>query len=131
MNNIERLERCANIMRRKWVYDPETGLLFSRETKNVIKGSLTNKNHLLVTVSEGKFRTTISYQKACYVYAYGAFDESLFDVHHLNLNKQDNRIKNICLMPKEKHHRIHKNVRKLIRLGHTRLIQPNVLEESL
>ncbi len=131
MTNIERLERCADIMRRKWIYDPETGLLFSRETEDVIKGGMTNKGHLVLTVREGEFKVTLTYQKACYVYTYGAYDETLFEIHHLNLNKQDNRIKNICLMPKAKHHRIHKNIRKLIRLGHTQWIQPQVLEETL
>ncbi|OOP07591.1 HNH endonuclease, partial [Shigella flexneri] len=56
---------------------------------------------------------------------------SITEVHHVNLDKQDNRIKNIRLMPKEKHRRIHKNVRKLIRLGHTQWLQPQLIEQSL
>ncbi|EFN6159493.1 HNH endonuclease [Escherichia coli] len=131
MTNIERLERCADIMRRRWIYDPEAGLLFSRETKDVIKGSMTNKGHLVVTVHEGKFKVTLTYQKACYVYTYGAYDETLYEVHHVNLNKQDNRIKNIRLMPKEKHRRIHRNVRKIIRLGLTQWLEPQLIERSL
>lgn len=47
MTNIERLERCADIMRRRWIYDPEAGLLFSRETKDVLKGSMTNKRSFI------------------------------------------------------------------------------------
>ncbi|HAW2356161.1 TPA: hypothetical protein JLP40_000158 [Escherichia coli] len=42
MNNIERLDRAAEIMRRKWIYEAETGLFFNRDNKNVIKGSLTS-----------------------------------------------------------------------------------------
>ncbi len=64
MTNIERLERCADIMRRRWIYDHEAGLLFSRETKDVLKGSMTNKGHLLVTVREGEFKVTLTYQKS-------------------------------------------------------------------
>ncbi len=131
MTNIERLDRCADIMRRRWIYDPESGLLFSRETKDVIKGGMTRKGHLNVSIQEGDFKATLSYQKACYVYTYGAYDETLYEVHHVNMNKKDNRIKNIRLMPKEQHRRIHKNVRKLIRLGHTQWLQPQVIEASL
>ncbi|CAK0672237.1 TPA: HNH endonuclease [Escherichia coli] len=131
MTNIERLERAAEIMRRKWIYEAETGLFFNRDNKNVIKGSLTSKGYLIVTVQEDNFKVALSYQKAAYVYCYGAYDETLFDVHHINLQKQDNRIKNIRLMPKEKHRRIHKNVRKLIRLGHTQWLQPQLIEQSL
>lgn len=93
MTNIERLERCADIIRRKWIYAPETGLLFSSETKDVIKGGMTNKGHLLVTVREGEFKVTLTYQKACYVYTYGAYDETLYEVHHVNLNKQITELK--------------------------------------
>lgn len=131
MTNIERLERATEIMRRKWIYEAETGLFFNRDNKNVIKGSLTSKGYLIVTVQEDNFKVALSYQKAAYVYCYGAYDETLFDVHHINLQKQDNRIKNIRLMPKEKHRRIHKNVRKLIRLGHTQWLQPQLIEQSL
>lgn len=131
MTNIERLDRAADIMRRKWIYEPDTGLFFNRDNKNVIKGSLTSKGYLIVTVQEDDFKVALSYQKAAYVYCYGAYDETLFDVHHINLKRQDNRIKNIRLMPKEKHRRIHKNVRKLIRLGHTQWLQPQLIEQSL
>ncbi|KAA3540924.1 HNH endonuclease [Escherichia coli] len=131
MTNIERLDRAADIMRRKWVYEPDTGLFFNRDNKNVIKGSLTSKGYLIVTVQEDDFKVALSYQKAAYVYCYGAYDETLFDIHHINLKRQDNRIKNIRLMPKEKHRRIHKNVRKLIRLGHTQWLQPQLIEQSL
>ncbi|MCV5707014.1 HNH endonuclease, partial [Escherichia coli] len=71
------------------------------------------------------------YQKAVYVYCYGAFDETLFDVHHINMLKQDNRIKNIRLMPKERHRRIHRNVRKIRRLGFTQWLEPQLIEQSL
>ncbi|HCS4492221.1 TPA: HNH endonuclease [Escherichia coli] len=131
MTNIERLDRAAEIMRRKWIYEPDTGLFFNRDNKNVIKGSLTSKGYLIVTVQEDDFKVALSYQKAAYVYCYGAYDETLFDIHHINLKRQDNRIKNIRLMPKEKHRRIHKNVRKLIRLGHTQWLQPQLIEQSL
>ncbi|WP_345759913.1 HNH endonuclease [Escherichia coli] len=131
MTNIERLDRAADIMRRKWIYEAETGLFFNRDNKNVIKGSLTSKGYLIVTVQEDDFKVALSYQKAAYVYCYGAYDETLFDIHHINLKRQDNRIKNIRLMPKEKHRRIHKNVRKLIRLGHTQWLQPQLIEQSL
>lgn len=131
MTNIERLDRAADIMRRKWIYEAETGLFFNRDNKNVIKGSLTSKGYLIVTVQEDDFKVALSYQKAAYVYCYGAYDETLFDVHHINLKRQDNRIKNIRLMPKEKHRRIHKNVRKLRRLGFTQWLQPQVIEASL
>ncbi|EEY4038468.1 HNH endonuclease [Escherichia coli] len=131
MTNIERLDRAADIMRRKWIYEPDTGLFFNRDNKNVIKGSLTSKGYLIVTVQEDDFKVALSYQKAAYVYCYGAYDETLFDIHHINLKRQDNRIKNIRLMPKEKHRRIHKNVRKLIRLGHTQWLQPQLIEQSL
>lgn len=50
MTNIERLDRCADIMRRRWIYDPESGLLFSRETKGPVKGGMTNKGHLVVSI---------------------------------------------------------------------------------
>ncbi|HFK4224586.1 TPA: HNH endonuclease [Escherichia coli] len=131
MTNIEKLDRAADIMRRKWIYEPDTGLFFNRDNKNVIKGSLTSKGYLIVTVQEDDFKVALSYQKAAYVYCYGAYDETLFDIHHINLKRQDNRIKNIRLMPKEKHRRIHKNVRKLIRLGHTQWLQPQLIEQSL
>ena len=114
MTNIERLDRCADIMRRRWIYDPESGLLFSRETKDVIKGGMTRKGHLNVSIQEGDFKATLSYQKACYVYTYGAYDETLYEVHHVNMNKQDNRIKNIRLMPKE---RLFDTVGALLGLG--------------
>ena len=120
MTNIERLDRCADIMRRRWIYDPESGLLFSRETKGPVKGGMTNKGHLVVSIQEGDFKVTLTYQKACYVYAYGAYDETLYEVHHINLNKQDNRLKNI-----------HKNVRKIAQLGHTYWLQPEAIEQSL
>ncbi|HBE5365780.1 TPA: HNH endonuclease [Escherichia coli] len=131
MTNIERLDRCADIMRRRWIYDPELGLLFSRETKGPVKGGMTNKGHLVVSIQEGDFKVTLTYQKACYVYAFGAYDETLYEVHHINLNKQDNRLKNIRLMTKEMHRRIHKNVRKIAQLGHTYWLQPEAIEQSL
>ncbi|HAW2878748.1 TPA: HNH endonuclease [Escherichia coli] len=131
MTNIERLERCADIMRRRWIYDPEAGLLFSRETQDVIKGGMTSKGHLVVSIQEGDFKVTLTYQKACYVYTYGAYDETLFEVHHINLNKQDNRLRNIRLMPKEIHRRIHRNVRRLIQWNLTQFIQPEAIEQSL
>ncbi|EPT3047466.1 HNH endonuclease signature motif containing protein [Escherichia coli] len=131
MTNIERLERCADIMRRRWIYDPEAGLLFSRETKDVIKGSMTSKGYLIVTVQDGDFKVALSYQKAAYVYCYGAYDETLFDIHHINMQKQDNRLKNIRLLPKERHRRIHRNVRRIRRLGFTQWLQPQVIEASL
>lgn len=87
MTNIERLDRAADIMRRKWIYEAETGLFFNRDNKNVIKGSLTSKGYLIVTVQEDDFKVALSYQKAAYVYCYGAYDETLFDVHHINLKK--------------------------------------------
>ncbi|CAM7685818.1 HNH nuclease domain-containing protein [Escherichia coli] len=83
MTNIERLDRCADIMRRRWIYDPESGLLFSRETKGPVKGGMTNKGHLVVSIQEGDFKVTLTYQKACYVYAFGAYDETLYEVHHI------------------------------------------------
>ncbi|EPU4290718.1 HNH endonuclease [Escherichia coli] len=131
MTNIERLDRAADIMRRKWVYEAETGLFFNRDNKNVIKGSLTSKDYLIVTVQEDDFKVALSYQKAAYVYCYGAYDETMFDVHHINLKRQDNRIKNIRLMPKEQHRRIHRNVRKIRQLGFTQWLQPQVIEASL
>ncbi|EFB3214525.1 HNH endonuclease [Escherichia coli] len=131
MTNIERLERCADIMRRRWIYDPETGLFFNRDNKNVIKGSLNSKGYLIVTVQEDDFKVSLSYQKAAYIYCYGAYDETLFDIHHINMQKQDNRIKNIRLMPKEQHRRIHRNVRRIRRLGFTQWLQPQVIEASL
>lgn len=87
MTNIERLDRAADIMRRKWIYEAETSLFFNRDNKNVIKGSLTSKGYLIVTVQEDDFKVALSYQKAAYVYCYGAYDETLFDVHHINLQK--------------------------------------------
>ncbi|MBF2915133.1 HNH endonuclease [Escherichia coli] len=131
MTNIERLDRAAEIMRRKWIYEAETGLLFNRDNKNVIKGSLNSKGYLIVTVQEDDFKVSLSYQKAAYIYCYGAYDETLFDIHHINLQKQDNRIKNIRLMPKEQHRRIHRNARKIRRLGFTQWLQPQVIEASL
>ncbi|MWN83249.1 HNH endonuclease, partial [Escherichia coli] len=104
---------------------------FNRDNKNVIKGSLTSKGYLIVTVQEDDFKVALSYQKAAYVYCYGAYDETLFDVHHINLKRQDNRIKNIRLMPKEQHRRIHRNVRKIIRLGFTQWLEPQLIEQSL
>lgn len=102
----------------RWIYDFEVGLLFSCEIKDVIKGSMINKGYLVVMVYEGKFKVIFIYQKVCYVYIYGVYDEILYEVYYVNLNKQDNCIKNICLMLKEKYCWIYKNVCKFIWLGY-------------
>ncbi|EEY9224118.1 HNH endonuclease [Escherichia coli] len=117
MDNIERLRLAVDALRRKCHYDPETGLFHNRSTGQVIKGSLKD-NHLgrlsiTICLSNGK-RICMAMEKACWLWAYGVYDEREYDIHHRDYDPQNNRLSNLVKMPRERHQLLHRKLRQLL-----------------
>ncbi|MWM86271.1 HNH endonuclease [Escherichia coli] len=117
MENIERLRLAVDALRRKYHYDPETGLFHNRSTGQVIKGSLSEKHrgHLSITISlsNGK-RTCLAMKKAVWLWCYGVYDERKYDIHHLDMDPQNQKLSNLVKLPREQHKALHSKLNQLL-----------------
>jgi len=74
----------------------DTGLCYSNKMKRFI-GSV-NNGYIITTLG--------SIHKLVYETFIGPIPEG-YDVHHINHNRQDNRLENLCLIEHKKHSKIH------------------------
>lgn len=65
----------------------------------------------------GKIFTTMAKKDYCKKYAdyFGIrWDSALYDIHHIDHNRNNNSISNLILLPKKLHRRLHANERLLV-----------------